>query len=201
METVCTGFPENSHHLPHAAPFWCYRESLYVFDGMILYEDHMVVPPSLCKQVLKGLHAAHQGVSTMEMRAREIVFWPGMTEDIHKARAACVDCIRNAPSQASLPSTPATPPSMPFEQIFADPASTDILSASMPTSSQPGLEGTDPVAHPQLAQPKPQVELVMRKAPEDKTALRVFPTTGTRQPKPNPMPMLRDFPATGPSQP
>jgi hypothetical protein len=80
----------------------------------------MVVPSSLRKQVLKGLHAAHQSVSTMEMRAHALVFWPGMTEDIHKARAACVYCIRNAPSQASLPSTPATPPSTPFEQIFAD---------------------------------------------------------------------------------
>jgi hypothetical protein len=46
-----------------------------------------------------------------------------------------------------------------------DPASTDILSAPMPTSSQPGVEDTSPVAHPHPAQPKPQVELVMREAP------------------------------------
>jgi hypothetical protein len=118
LETVCAGFPENARHLPHAAPFWRYRDSLYISDGVILYEDRMVVPPSLCKQVLKGLHAAYQGVLTMEMQACAIVFWPGMTENIHKARAACVDCIQNAPSQASLPSTPATPPSTPFEQIF-----------------------------------------------------------------------------------
>jgi hypothetical protein len=56
----------------------------------------------------------------MEMRTHEIVFWPGMTEDIHKVRAACVDYIQNTPSQASLSSTPVTPPSTPFEQIFAD---------------------------------------------------------------------------------
>jgi hypothetical protein len=81
-----------------------------------------------------------------------------------------------------------------------DPASTDIFSAPMPTSSQPGLEDTPPVAHLQLAQPKPPVELVMRGAPEDQTTLQVFHATGTRQPEPNPIPMLEDFPAIGPSQ-
>ena len=56
----------------------------------------------------------------MELRARAIVFWPGMTRDIANVRARCDDCNRNAPSQASLPSTPAKPPSVPFEAVVAD---------------------------------------------------------------------------------
>ncbi|XP_014662792.1 PREDICTED: uncharacterized protein K02A2.6-like [Priapulus caudatus] len=52
--------------------------------------------------------------------ARAIVFWPGITLDISNARAKCDDCNRNAPSQASLPSTPAHPPSVPFEAVVAD---------------------------------------------------------------------------------
>ena len=56
----------------------------------------------------------------MELRASKIMFWPGMTDDIHRKRAACTDCNINAPSQASLPSFPADPPSTPFEKVFAD---------------------------------------------------------------------------------
>jgi hypothetical protein len=79
-----------------------------------------------------------------------------------------------------------------------DPASTDILSAPIPNSSRPGVKDTSPVAHLHPAQPRPQVELVIREAPdEDQTELQVFPATGNYQPAPNPMPMLRDFPATG----
>lgn len=120
LDTVHAGFPETSRSDARTAPYWRYRDSMYASDGVVMYEDRVVVPPSLRNQVLRGLHSAHQGVSTMEMRARAIIFWPGMTDEIHRVRASCVDCTRNAPSQAPLPSSPATPPSSPFEQIFAD---------------------------------------------------------------------------------
>ena len=60
------------------------------------------------------------GTSTMEQGARAIVYWPGMSKDIHNTRAGCVDCNRNAPSQAATPPTPSPPPSTPFEAVFAD---------------------------------------------------------------------------------
>ena len=95
-------------------------ESFYIQDGVIMYRDRVVVPPDLRAEVLKTLHAAHQGVSTMERRARATIFWPGMTHDINMKRASCVYCNRNAPSQAATPPTFSAPPSTPFEKIFAD---------------------------------------------------------------------------------
>ena len=85
-----------------------------------MYKDRVVVPPSLRKCIAESLHAAHQGVSTMERRAQSIVFWPGMVNDIQQVRAKCNDCNTIAPSQAQLPSNPAKPPKTPFEQVFAD---------------------------------------------------------------------------------
>ena len=120
LETVRQGFHEGTQNLPHIAPYWRYRNALYESDGVVMYEDRVVIPPSLRQHILNVLHAAHQGTSSMEVRARAIVFWPGMTVDINRIRAACHDCIQNAPTQAALPSTPATPPSTPFEAIFAD---------------------------------------------------------------------------------
>ena len=95
-------------------------DSLYAEEGVLLYQDRVVIPPSLRQQVLKHLHAAHQGTSTMEQRARAIVYWPGMTQDIREERARCADCNRNAPSQAATPPIPSPPPSTPFEAVFAD---------------------------------------------------------------------------------
>ena len=90
-------------------------ESSYTQDGVLLYQDRVVVPPSLRGRVLQHLHAAHQGTSAMEQHARAIVFWPGMSEDIRTT-----DCNRNAPSQAATPSLLSPPPSTPFEAVFAD---------------------------------------------------------------------------------
>ena len=97
-----------------------FRESFYILDGVILYNDRVVIPPALRPTVLQTLHAAHQGVSAMERRARATVFWPGMTKDIHHARDSCNYCNCNAPSQAATPPLPFNPPSTPFEKIFAD---------------------------------------------------------------------------------
>ena len=97
-----------------------YRDSLYITDGVILYQDRVVVPLSLRPCVLNSLHSAHQGVSAMQSRAQAVVFWPGMSLDIQNTRSRCRDCNRNAPSQAQIPSEPAVPPLTPFEQIFAD---------------------------------------------------------------------------------
>jgi hypothetical protein len=96
------------------------RESAYAHEGVLLYQDRVVVPSSLRKRILQHLHAAHQGTSPMEQRARSIVYWLGISHDIHDTRKRCADCNRNAPSQAATPPLPTTPPSTPFEAIFAD---------------------------------------------------------------------------------
>ena len=97
-----------------------FREDYYILDGVILYNDRIVVPVSLRPIALSALHAVHQGRSAMERRARATVFWPGMTRDIHYVRDFCSHCDRNAPSQAAPPQMPSKPPTTPFEQIFAD---------------------------------------------------------------------------------
>ena len=56
----------------------------------------------------------------MESRARAIVFWPGMTEDIKLTRKQCRACNKSAPSQAIMPTTIAPKPATSFESIFAD---------------------------------------------------------------------------------
>jgi hypothetical protein len=101
--------------------FWKYKDELFVEDGAILYCDRLVVPPSLRAEVLKALHAAHQGVTGMQARARQLVFWPGMSADIVRTREGCQECNRNAPSQAPPPPSNVCPvAATPFEAIFAD---------------------------------------------------------------------------------
>jgi hypothetical protein len=119
-QTIENGFPDRDRNLPHATSFWQFRDGLYISDGAILFEDRVVIPPALRRIVMDNLHAAHQGVTAMENRARAIVFWPGITADIHAIRAACSDCNRNAPSLPSLPAASTSPPSTPFESLYAD---------------------------------------------------------------------------------
>ena len=120
MDAINQGFPDSFRALPSTSHFWQYRDRLYIIDGVVIYDDRVVVPTMLRNVVLEALHAAHQGISSMGARARETVFWPGMSEDIQKTRQTCQPCIKIAPSQPDIPARLSMPPSTPFEQIFAD---------------------------------------------------------------------------------
>ena len=94
--------------------------TVHTFDGVILYNNRIVVPPLLRQTVLKALHSAHQGISAMIARSESSVFWPGISVDIRRLREGCAQCHRMAPSQPCPPPTPPTIPLYPFQSICAD---------------------------------------------------------------------------------
>ena len=104
---------------PTVPVFWPACQSLYIQEGVLLYQDRVVIPPSLCRQIIQHLHVGHQGTSTMEHRARAIVYWPGMSKDIRETKEGCADCDRDVPSKPATPPLPTQAPSTPFESVLA----------------------------------------------------------------------------------
>ena len=119
---LCTnGFPTNAANMPNTLrPFHKLQHQLHATHGLIFLGNRVVVPQKLRREVLEGLHAAHQGVSGMKARAATCVFWPGISADIASRRAHCQVCNTIAPSQPPQPLRPASPPTYPFELVAAD---------------------------------------------------------------------------------
>ena len=121
ISVIEDGFPGRRDDLPpELRQYFQFREGLTSFDGVVLYNDRVLIPSSLQERVLQALHSAHQGVSQMCSRAESSFFWPGMTPAIIDLRTRCTSCNRMAPSQPSAPPTPPTPPVYPFQYIAAD---------------------------------------------------------------------------------
>ena len=115
------GFPADRESVPPGVqPYIQYRERLSVVDGVAMLDDRMIIPQSLKKRVLQALHAAHQGISAMQSRAQQSVFWLGMTADITRTRDLCQSCAVNAPSQRHMPPVPPIVPEYPFQAIASD---------------------------------------------------------------------------------
>ena len=96
------------------------RDELYVI-GNVPFKDHkMLIPSALRKDVLIGIHAAHQGVNGMLANARERFFWPGLDAAIRLTRSQCKQCNEQAPSQPAEPQMVSPPPEIPFEQVVMD---------------------------------------------------------------------------------
>ena len=121
LGTVEAGMPEFRHELPPPLrEYFQFRDELSTVDGVILYKDRLVIPPSLREEVLAHLHAAHQGVTSMTARAESSIFWPGISPAIAALRARCNQCNRIAPSNPSAPPTPLLSPAYPFQCVCAD---------------------------------------------------------------------------------
>ena len=77
------------------------REHLCSIEGIIIYKDRIIIPPSLRYNSLMALHTTHQGVSSIISRVEALIFWLGATTDIPTTRANC---------NQMAPSHPPTPP-------------------------------------------------------------------------------------------
>ena len=78
-----SGFPESHHEIPPALhEYYQFRKHLYTVNGVILYKDHIIIPPSLQKHVLAILYSAHPGVTSTTAHAESSVFWPSSTPAI-----------------------------------------------------------------------------------------------------------------------
>ena len=121
VQHIEDGIPDSRNEMVHdLRQYHQYRDSLTTFDGVVLYRDRIVIPPSLRDTVLSALHSAHQCVSQMCSRAERDFFWPGMTSAITDVRANCTACNRIAPSQPSAPPTAPILPVYPFQCVASD---------------------------------------------------------------------------------
>ena len=121
VQCIEHGFPEDVRDLPpELRAYHRLSPSMCVVDGVVLVGHRVVIPAVLRESVLNALHAAHQGVSAMQARAVDSVYWPDITVDIARIRDQCLHCHKIAKSNPMQPPSDIEPPEFPFQQICAD---------------------------------------------------------------------------------
>ena len=101
-------------------PYWNIRDEFTVDDGIVLWGARMIIPASLGKEVLQQLHASHQGQERTLRRARQIVYWPNISNDIRNIVPSCKACAEHLPSLQAQPIQQEVQPSRPFESVSSD---------------------------------------------------------------------------------
>jgi hypothetical protein len=118
---VRDGFPQKRSDLAeYVRRYWPMRESLYLIGEVTFLDGRILIPSSLRREVIEGLHMAHQGVVGMTAHAKKRFFWPGINAAIRQARAQCKLCNENAPSQGREDAILPDPPEVPFQHTATD---------------------------------------------------------------------------------
>ena len=63
-------------------PYWNFREDLSVEEGLVTKGFRLLIPSTLHRKVLEQIHEGHQGMEKCMLKARESMFWPGISDDI-----------------------------------------------------------------------------------------------------------------------
>lgn len=100
-------------------PYWSERANLTICDGVLMYKSRLVIPQKLRKEVVASLHEGHQGIVKCRARARESVWWPGLSSELASVVNNCLQCAKLRVQRAE-PMLPSETPALPWQKLGAD---------------------------------------------------------------------------------
>lgn len=116
-----SGWPERKSQCPISVkPYWPVRHDLSTVGGIVLCGTRLVVPNSLRREALDGVHDGHFGESKSILRAKASVYWPGWEDQVRNAVASCRNCQEHRRKNPKFPLFPTRVPEYAFQFVSAD---------------------------------------------------------------------------------
>ena len=89
-ETILVGWPDHKDDTPAlTTPYFSMRDELIVEDGLVFKGNSVVIPRSLRADMKMKIHSFHLGIKACLWRARECIYWPGMSAEMKQYIFAC----------------------------------------------------------------------------------------------------------------
>nr|XP_054606603.1 uncharacterized protein K02A2.6-like [Nothobranchius furzeri] len=119
--TIMKGWPENKKECSaKIQDYWNCRGELTVVDDIVMKGSKYVIPYSLRKQMLQKIHEGHLGEVKCKRRAREVMYWPRINQDISQTTASCEQCRIYRPKQQAEPLLAHPAPHRPYYKVGTD---------------------------------------------------------------------------------
>ena len=97
VNIVHEGWPKMIRDCPYSIQsYWYFRDEITCEDGILYKGVRLVMLQSEQASTLKVLHLGHYAVDKMNLRARETVCWPGISEEIKVTYHRCDICAKFA---------------------------------------------------------------------------------------------------------
>lgn len=101
---ILNGWPTRKSDVPETIrQYFDFRDVMGYHDGIVLKGEAVTIPESLRNDMKARLHKSHLATESMLRRAKDIIFWPGMSKDIQKIADNCEACMANKPNNVREP--------------------------------------------------------------------------------------------------
>ena len=120
-EVIMKGWPDCKNDLPESLrAYFSYRDELTAQDGLILRGERVVIPASMRQEMKRKVHEGHLGINSCLRRARDVMFWPGMSADIRQHVETCGTCATYSVKQPQETKVMTSAPRRPWQRIASD---------------------------------------------------------------------------------
>ena len=121
LTMVRNGWKDTKQQVPlEARPYWTLHDKVATADGLLFKGTRLIVPKVMRPEMLHQNHKSHLAIAKCRQRAREVLFWPGMSLDVEQMVTNCSVCADFAKKQPTEPLKPTVPPSLPWQKIGTD---------------------------------------------------------------------------------
>jgi len=121
LSVVRHGWPKSFKSVhPSLRQYWNVRDEIHEVEGVLFKGNCIIVPLTMRPAMLQLIHEGHLGVEKCRARARQILYWPGMSQDIAQTVSACEVCLTHRASQQKEPLICHELPQRPWQKLAAD---------------------------------------------------------------------------------
>ncbi|UYV80953.1 K02A2.6-like, partial [Cordylochernes scorpioides] len=118
---ILYGWPNYKSAVPESCKkYWPYRDELSTNEDLIFKGSRVFIPLRWKAKILKLIHEGHQGTNSCLRRARDSIYWHGMSQDIINTVENCRTCQANQRNKTKEPMIIKEIPSLPWEIVAAD---------------------------------------------------------------------------------
>ena len=115
------GWPKYEKDLPESLKYlFEVKAHISVVDGLLVYNDRIVIPQELQEEMLARIHDGHPGIVKSKERAKEAVWWIGISKQITNMVQGCDFCQSKRPKQKKEPMISTIFPERPWQHIGTD---------------------------------------------------------------------------------
>ena len=104
IHTMLEGWPSSRSECPKAKlEYWNHRDELSFADDLIFRGQTILIPKSLGHEMIRAVHSSHMNVQKTLQRAKDALFWPGMTKELTEHVLECRLCKKYRRSNTKEP--------------------------------------------------------------------------------------------------
>ena len=113
------GWPDKAKLGPEEKLYLQVAADLTIQNGLLLKCSRLVIPVAMQKTILGKIHEGHQGITKCRERAKQSVWWPGLSKQIEDLVEKCDKCSKERQNRVE-PMIPSDVPERPCQTVGSD---------------------------------------------------------------------------------